>query len=83
MLHPDAKGQRFLASSGEAMSFYDVAEFIKKERPQLSANVVQMKPTAAEFYPHISTNKAIETFGWQPRSKEEALLASVDSLYKV
>jgi dihydroflavonol-4-reductase len=83
MLQPEANGQRFLATSGKAMSFYDVAEFIKKERPNLSANIVQMQPTEPEFYTHISNNKAVKTLGWQPRTKEEALLASIDSLYKV
>lgn len=58
-----------------------VAEFIKKERPDLSANIANMQPTSPEFYTHISNKKSVETFGWQPRSKEEALLASLDSLY--
>ncbi|WP_258561862.1 NAD-dependent epimerase/dehydratase family protein [Chryseobacterium chendengshani] len=33
MLHPAAPGERFIATSDGVMSFYDVAELFKKERP--------------------------------------------------
>ena len=81
MLHPEAKGQRFLATAGGgAMSFYDVAQLIKKERPELAGHIANMHPTCSEFYTIVSNKKAVDTLQWHPRSKEEALLASVDSL---
>lgn len=82
MLHPAAKGQRFLATSEGAMSFHDVAQLIKEERPQWAANIADIPPTADDLYVTISNKKAKDTLGWQPRSKEEAILASVDSVMK-
>lgn len=79
MLHPKAAGQRFLATSEGAMSFYDVAELIKKERPELAGKIASMQPTPVEEYTQMSNKKAVETLGWKPRTREEAILASVDS----
>jgi dihydroflavonol-4-reductase len=82
MLHPEANGQRFLATSAGVVSFYDVAQLIKKERPEKAAKINDMKPTAKEFYIEMSNRKAREILDWHPKSKEEAILASVDSLVK-
>lgn len=80
MLHPNAVNERFIASSENVMSFYDVAELIKKERPHLSEKIVSMKPTAGKFYKEMSNQKARKVLNWNPRTREEAILASVDSL---
>lgn len=80
MLHPEAAGQRFLATSEGAMSFYDVAELIKKERPELAGKIASMQPTPVEEYTQMSNKKATEMLDWHPRVKEQAILASVDSL---
>ncbi|MCW8312031.1 aldehyde reductase [Sphingobacterium sp. InxBP1] len=80
MLHPKAAGQRFLATSEGAMSFYDVAELIKKERPELAGKIASMQPTPVEEYTQMSNKKATEMLDWHPRVKEQAILASVDSL---
>lgn len=82
MEHPKAGGERFIASADGVMSFYDVAELFKKERPSYAAQIADMQPTPREFYITMSNQKAKTVLGWQPRSKEEALLASADSLYK-
>jgi len=80
MVHPNAKGQRFLATSEGIMSFYDVAQLIKKERPQIASNIVDMANTDTSFYISLSNQKAKSVLAWQPRTKEEAILASVDSI---
>ncbi|WP_312393032.1 aldehyde reductase [Chryseobacterium sp.] len=80
MLHPQANGERFIATSEGVMSFYDVAELFKKERPQYSSTIKHLEPIGREFYKEISNNKARTILHWNPRSREEALLASVDSL---
>lgn len=80
MLHHDAAGERFLATSAGAMSFYDVAELVRQKRPHFSGNIAVLQPTPADQYTVMSNKKAIETLDWQPRPKEEAILASVDSL---
>ncbi|MGS2741260.1 SDR family oxidoreductase [Sinomicrobium sp. M5D2P17] len=80
MLHPGAAGQRFLATSEGVMSFYDVAELIRKERPGRSSEMAAMKPTDKAFYIRLSNAKAKDILNWDPRSKEEAIMASVDSI---
>ena len=82
MEHPKAAGERFIASADGVMSFYDVAELFKKERPEQARNIATMQPTAKDFYIEMTNQKARTVLGWQPKSKEEALLASVDSLKK-
>jgi nucleoside-diphosphate-sugar epimerase len=80
MLHPNAAGERFIATSDDVMSFYDVAELFKKERPQYSSNIQNLEPISKEFYKEMSNKKAKTILNWTPRSREEALLASADSL---
>ncbi|KQT21527.1 3-beta hydroxysteroid dehydrogenase [Chryseobacterium sp. Leaf405] len=80
MLHPDASGERFIATSEGVMSFYDVAELFKKERQQYTSNIKKLEPIGKEFYKEMSNEKAKTVLNWNPRSREEALLASADSL---
>jgi nucleoside-diphosphate-sugar epimerase len=79
MMHPEANGQRFLATSDGAVSLYDIAQIIKKERPEKAVKIADLKPTAAELYTKMSNSKAKKVLGWQPRTKEEAILATVDT----
>jgi nucleoside-diphosphate-sugar epimerase len=79
MVHPEANGQRFLATSDGAVSFYDIAQIIKNERPEKAAKIADLKPTAPELYTKMSNSKAKKVLGWRPKSKEEAILASVDT----
>lgn len=80
MLHPNVAGERFIATSDDVMSFYDVAELFKKERPQYSSDIQNLEPIGKEFYKEMSNKKAKTILNWTPRSREEALLASADSL---
>lgn len=80
MVSPAAAGERFIATSDGVMSFYDVAELFKKERPQYTANIQKLEPIGKEFYKEMSNKKARTILNWYPRSREEALLASADSL---
>ena len=83
MFHPNAAGERFIATSEGAMSFYDVAELFKKERPQFIKNMKKLEPIDRAFYKEISNEKARSVLNWNPRSREEALLASADSVMNV
>jgi hypothetical protein len=62
------------------MSFYDAAELFKKERPQYTSDIKKLEPIGREFYKEVSNKKARMILHWNPRSREEALLASADSL---
>lgn len=82
MSNPKAVGERFIATSDGVMSFYDVAELFKKERSQYTENIQKLEPIGEEFYKEMSNEKAKTILNWNPRSREEALLASADSLMK-
>jgi nucleoside-diphosphate-sugar epimerase len=81
MLHPAAKGERFLVAADGAMTFYDVAELIRKERSQRSAKIENLDSIDKADYIQLSNSKAKTLLDWEPISKEEAILASVDSLF--
>ncbi len=80
MTQPAAGGERFLATASGIMSLYEVAELIRKEKPALAGNIADLQPLDESLYIAMSNQKAQQLLGWQPRSKEEAILASVDSL---
>jgi len=83
MINPLANGERFLATTEGTVSFYDIAELIKKERPELAENIADLQPINFTLYSQLSNLKARTVLNWLPRSKEEAILASVDSLQKL
>ncbi|UMQ43506.1 aldehyde reductase [Chryseobacterium sp. Y16C] len=83
MLHPNAAGERFIATSEGTMSFYDVAELFKKERPQFTNKMNKLEPIDRVYYKQMSNEKARSVLSWNPRSREEALLASADSVMNV
>ncbi|WP_231596038.1 Rossmann-fold NAD(P)-binding domain-containing protein [Sphingobacterium endophyticum] len=39
LAHPNAAGERFIASADGVRSFYDVAEMFRKERPEQANNI--------------------------------------------
>lgn len=80
MLHPNAAGERFIATSEGVMAFYDVAQLIKAKRPEYSSSIQDLSPIGRDFYKEISNEKAKTILHWIPKSREEALLASADSL---
>jgi dihydroflavonol-4-reductase len=81
MKHPAANGERFLAAADGAMTFYDVAELIKKERNDRSVKIENLNSINKADYIQLSNAKAKTLLDWHPISKEEAILASVDSLF--
>lgn len=81
MTHPAAKGERFLASSGESFSFYDAAQLIRNERPEKAGSIADsLQQIDGSQYLYLSNEKARSVLGWHPRSAKETLLATVDSL---
>ncbi|MEO5891465.1 MAG: aldehyde reductase [Ferruginibacter sp.] len=80
MLHPAAKGERFLATADGAMTFYDVAELIKNERSEAAVKIEALDPVDKSSYIQLSNSKAKQVLDWSPITKEAAILASVDSL---
>ncbi|KAF2512811.1 aldehyde reductase [Flavobacterium zhairuonense] len=102
MTHPKAKGERFLATTGDVLSMLDVAKILKnklgtnaekvptKELPNwvlkasaLKKPSLKMLVTLLGQYMQASGEKAKKTLNWSPRSNEEAILATAESLLKL
>jgi dihydroflavonol-4-reductase len=101
MTHPAAKGERFIAVSGEAMSMLDIARALKaslgdaaKKVPtrqlpdwlvrllgRFSASVRPLVPLLGNIR-NATSAKAERLLGWQPRSREDAVVATAESLLK-
>jgi nucleoside-diphosphate-sugar epimerase len=97
-----AKGERFLAVSGDFMSVLEIAKVLKarmgdaakrvptRQLPNWLVRLVALRDaTAQQITPELgkaknATNeKARRMLGWAPRSREEAIVASAESLMKL
>lgn len=102
MAHPAAKGERFLAVSGEFMSIQGIARVLKNrmgatakrvptmELPNWVVRLAAMRdPAAKQILPELGKNrnatgdKAMRVLGWSPRSNEEAIAATAESLVRL
>ena len=102
MTHPAAKGERFLAVTGDAMSIVEVARLLKsrmgdsarkvptRQLPDWVVRLVALRmPEAKQFLPELgkvrnaTSEKAKRVLGWSPRSREEAILATAESLVRL
>ncbi|GAA0881988.1 aldehyde reductase [Sphingobacterium siyangense subsp. cladoniae] len=99
MTHPKAAGERFLATTGKALSMLDVAGILKKNLGELAVKVptkempnwivraaaifnpsLKMLATLLGKYAETSGDKAKQLLNWSPRSSEEAIMATADSM---
>lgn len=78
MTLPQAKGERFLATADGVMNVYTIAQLIRERKPKLATQVSKLKPV--DLLLQLSNEKAKTVLHWNPRSKEDAILASVESL---
>ena len=101
MAHPSAKGERFIAVSGDSISMVDMARMLRARlgtsarrvpRFQLPDWTVRLAarrdPSVRQLLPllgkirNASSEKARRVLGWSPRSNEEALVATAESLIR-
>ena len=101
MKDPAAKGERFIAVSGEVMSMLDIAKVLKsrlgdaakkvptRQLPNWFVRLValfdsRMRPLVPllDNTRHATSAKARRVLGWNPRPREEAVVASAESLMK-
>ncbi len=99
MTRPEAKGERFLAVSGDFMFMHEAAMLMRthlgekakrvptRTLPDWTVRVAAIfSPMARGLLPHLrkhkaaSNEKARHVLGWNPRSREEAVLATAESL---
>lgn len=84
MLHPGAKGQRFIATADGSTTFAEINEVLRTDKnlpngklPDLSQ--VSLQP---ELIKKISNLKAKSVLSWNPRPKEETIIDTAESLFK-
>jgi nucleoside-diphosphate-sugar epimerase len=102
MIHPAARGERFLAVAGDFMSMLDIARILKRRMGASAARVPTRQlpnwlvrlgalrdPAVRQILPELgktknATNeKARRLLGWAPRSNEEAIVATAESLLRL
>ena len=102
MSDPAAKGERFLAVSGDFMSVLEIAKVLKarmgeaarrvptRQLPNWLVRLVALRDaTAQQITPELGKmkngtgEKAKRLLGWAPRSREEAIVASAESLMRL
>lgn len=102
MIDPAARGERFLAISGESLWMIDVARVLRRRLPEaagkVSARVLPnwvvrlaalRNPMMKGMVPllgldlNATSEKARCLLGWEPRSPEEAIVATAESLIRL
>jgi dihydroflavonol-4-reductase len=102
MTAPEAKGERFIAVSGETLSILDIGKVLRRELGSRARRVPWLQAPdwlvrlAASRIPllqavvpmlgrvrHSTSAKARSMLGWQPRSNDEAILATAESLIRL
>ena len=101
MTDPAAKGERFIAVSGEVMSMLDIATVLKarlgdaakkvptRQLPNWLVRFVALfDPRMRQLLPllgnirNATSAKAERVLGWKPRPREDAIVATAESLLK-
>lgn len=102
MTHPDARGERFLAVSGDFMSILEIARVLKARMGQRAHRVPTRQipdwlvrlaairdPAVKQILPELgkaknaTSAKAQRLLGWKPRSREDAIVATAESLVRL
>jgi len=102
MINPAAKGERFLAISGDFMTMLEIAQTLKARLGDAASRVpTRVLPDwlvrlvglfdgqAAQIVTELgkarnaTSAKAMRLLGWAPRSREDALVATGESLIRL
>lgn len=101
MTHPSARGERFIAVSGDAISMVDIARMLRSRLGEAAKKVPRFQlpdwmvklagkrdPSARQLLPllgkirNATSEKARSVLGWSPRSNEDAVVATAESLIR-
>lgn len=102
MTHPAAKGERFLAVSGDFMSILEIAKVLKarmgaagrrvptRQLPDWLLRLAALRdPAVRQLIPELGKvkngtgEKARRMLAWSPRSREDAIVASAESMLRL
>jgi nucleoside-diphosphate-sugar epimerase len=101
MTHPAARGERFIAVSGNSISMVDIARMLRARLGAAASRVPrfqlpdwmvrlaakrdrglqQLLPLLGNIR-NVTAQKAVRVLGWSPRSNEEAVVATAESLVR-
>jgi dihydroflavonol-4-reductase len=102
MTNPAARGERFLAVSGDFMSILDIAKVLKARMGEAARRVPTRQipdwlvwlaalrdPAVKQILPELgkvknaTSAKARALLGWSPRPREDAVVATAESLVRL
>ena len=102
MTNPDARGERFLATNGDQITWKQIALVLKARMGETAKRVptrdapdwllrlaALVDPSVSQLLPElgkikrISNEKARRVLGWSPRSNEDAIVATAESLVRL
>jgi len=102
MVHPAAKGERFLAVAGDFVSLAEMGRMLKRrlgavakrvptrELPDWLVRLASLKdPAVKQILPELgkqknaTSEKAQRVLGWKPRSVEDSVVATAESLLRL
>jgi nucleoside-diphosphate-sugar epimerase len=102
MTHPAAKGERFLAVSGDFLAVIEMAKILKsclgasakrvpmRQLPNWMVRLAALRdPAVKQIVPELgkqknaTSEKAKRLLGWSPRSREEAIVATAESMVRL
>jgi len=102
MTHPAARGERFIAAAGDAMSMIEMARLLKSRMGAAARRVPSMQlpdwvvrlaalrdPAVKQILPELGKrrnatgDKAMRMLGWTPRAREDAIVATAESLVRL
>ena len=102
MTHPAARGERFLAISGDALRMIEMTEILKRrlgdaarrvpsrELPNWLVRLASLRDPAVKLIlpelgkrKNATSEKAQRLLGWSPRSAEDAIIATAESLVRL
>ena len=102
MVHPAAKGERFLAVAGDFVSLAEMGRMLKRrmgagakrvptrELPDWLVRLAVLKdPAVKQILPELgkqknaTSEKAQRVLGWKPRSVEDSVVATAESLLRI
>jgi nucleoside-diphosphate-sugar epimerase len=102
MTDPAAKGERFLAISGDFIALIEIANVLRQRMGSAAKKVPKLQlpdwlvrlaaladPVVRQVVPELGTHKnasadkAKRLLGWAPRSREDGIVASAESLLRL
>ncbi|MBX5022477.1 SDR family oxidoreductase [Rhizobium lentis] len=79
-----ARGQRFIAVSGDVVTLFDIAKTLREKLGELASMVQtpEMEKVASAPVRRSTSEKAMRVLEWRPRPQEETIIDTARSLFR-